>query len=162
MEIWKDIKGYEGKYQVSNKGNVRNNTKVLHLNTNTYGYKHISLCKCGVSKTCPVHTLVAQAFICNPLNATQINHKDGNKENNNVDNLEWVSQQENNIHAIKTGLRKTKTIEMMDECGCIIKTFKNRMEIEEFLGKRVYQDTITRCCNNQRKTAYGYYWRYKE
>lgn len=160
MEVWRDVKGYEGLYQVSDWGRVRRGNKLLHLNTNTYGYKHITLCKNNVPKTALVHTLVADAFIENPQSKPQINHKDGNKENNTVANLEWVTQEDNNRHAIKTKLRKARKILLVDGDDNTIREFNNRMEINDFLGRDVCQDLITRCCNGQRKTAYGYIWRY--
>lgn len=159
-EIWKDIRGYEGLYQVSNLGRVKRENKLLHLNTNTYGYKHITLSKNNVQKTAVIHKLVADAFIENPHSKPQINHKDGNKENNTVANLEWVTQGDNNRHAVKTMLRKSKKILLVDGDDNTIREFNNRMEINDFLGRDVCQDLITRCCNGQRKTAYGYVWRY--
>lgn len=160
MEIWKDIRGYEGLYQVSNLGRVRSKTKLLHLNTNTYGYKHVTLSKGNVQKTVLVHRLVASTFIENPIGLPQINHKDGDKSNNTVGNLEWVTQGGNNRHAIKTNLRRAKKILLMSGDNTIVREFNNRMEINEFLGRDVCQDLITRCCNGKRKTAYGYVWRY--
>lgn len=160
MEIWKDIKGYEGLYQVSNLGRVRRQSKLLHLNTNTYGYKHVTLSKGNAQKTALVHRLVASAFIENPLGLPQINHKDGDKSNNAVSNLEWVTPKENNCHAINSNLRKTKKILLIGNENKVIREFNNRMEINSFLDKHVCQDLITRCCNGQRKTAYGYVWRY--
>lgn len=160
MEIWKDIRGYEGLYQVSNFGRVRRRSKVLHLNTNTYGYKHVTLSKGNVQKTAVIHRLVASAFIENPLGLPQINHKDGDKSNNAVGNLEWVTQKENNRHAINSNLRKTKKILLIGNENKVIREFNNRMEINSFLNRRVCQDLITRCCNGQRKTAYGYVWKY--
>lgn len=159
-EIWKDIRGYEGLYQVSNLGRVKRENKLLRLNTNTYGYKHITLSKNNVQKTAVIHKLVADAFIENPHSKPQINHKDGNKENNTVANLEWVTQGDNNRHAVKTMLRKSKKILLVDGDDNTIREFNNRMEINDFLGRDVCQDLITRCCNGQRKTAYGYVWRY--
>lgn len=160
VEIWKDIRGYEGLYQVSNLGRVRRGGKLLHLNTNTYGYKHLTLSKNNVQKTVVIHKLVADAFIENPHSKPQINHKDGNKENNTAANLEWVTQEDNNRHAVKTMLRKSKKILLVDGDNNTIREFNNRMEINDFLGRDVCQDLITRCCNGQRKTAYGYVWRY--
>lgn len=160
MEIWKDIRGYEGLYQVSNMGRIKGKNKVLHLNTNTCGYKHVTLSKGNVKKTALVHRLVASAFIDNPLNKPQINHRDGNKNNNTAINLEWETQADNNRHAVKTNLRKTKKIVLLDGEGKAVKVFNNRMEVNEYLGRSVCQDLITRCCNGNRKTAYGYVWRY--
>ena len=122
MEIWKDIKNYEGLYQVSNLGNVRRirqyvmqhkgitcferivNERQLKFNYDKQCYLLVHLCKDGIRKCKKVHRLVAEAFIENPLNKPYVNHKDGNKKNNNVDNLEWVTPSENNIHACKLGL----------------------------------------------------------
>ena len=160
MEIWKEVEGYEGLYQVSNLGRVKSKNKTLHPNTNTYGYKHVTLSKDNVQKTVLVHRLVASAFIGNPSGKPQINHKDGNKNNNAESNLEWVTQESNNRHAIETNLRQVKKVAAVDNSGNVIKVLNNRMEVNEFLGRSVCQDLITRCCNGKRKTAYGYSWRY--
>lgn len=162
IEIWKDIEGFEGLYQVSNLGRVKSNRGILHPNTNTYGYKHVTLSKYGIRTTTPIHTLVADAFLDNPYEKPEVNHIDGNKENNSVSNLEWVTRTENNRHAIATHLRKCKKILLLDADNNIVKEFNNRMEIGSFLGRSVCQDLITRCCNGKRKTAYGYVWRYAE
>lgn len=104
-EIWKDIKGFEGKYQVSNLGNV------LSLNYGNRGYSRLLVPKCnnkgrlwvelrgGPRKYVLVHTLVAEAFIPNPNGYTQINHKDENPKNNDVRNLEWCTQAYNNKYS---------------------------------------------------------------
>lgn len=118
LEEWKDIKGFEGWYQVSNLGNVRRIAPVngsprcrnLTPWINTRGYSHITLnvhCKKTVFR---LHRLVAEHFIGSP-NATQtdVNHIDGNKQNNSASNLEWCTRSENMKHAIKTGLFYPKT-----------------------------------------------------
>lgn len=119
-EVWRDIKGYEGYYKVSNLGNVKsvdrviNNGgvkytakgKLLKLQHNGHGYYQVSLSKKGKRKSYKVHRLVAEAFIPNTRKLNHINHIDGNKLNNNVTNLEWVTQQENNQHAWDKGLNK--------------------------------------------------------
>lgn len=116
QEIWRDIKGYEGKYQVSNFGNVRSlmyhNTKgikrisLLKPATDGKGYLRCALSKNNILTTFKVHRLVAQAFIPNPNNYPQINHIDGNKKNNKVDNLEWCTNSINQIHAYSTNLNQ--------------------------------------------------------
>lgn len=122
MEIWKPIKGYEGLYQVSNSGQVKScericktgnglgehllPEKILKPCTDKDGYFHIVLCKNSKTKTFSIHRLVATAFIPNPENKPYINHLDCNKQNNNVDNLEWCTAQENTIHASKNSLMK--------------------------------------------------------
>ena len=102
--VWKDIPGYEGKYQVSNIGQVRSlnyrgntgKTKILKQDTGRDGYKRVVLCKDGKYKKYLVHRLVAMAFIPNPHNYPIINQKDENKTNNQYKNLEWCTIQYNN------------------------------------------------------------------
>ena len=103
-EIWKDIPGYEGKYEVSNLGNVRSlnynrsgEPKLLKQG-NVNGYKVVILYKDGKKKTCNVHRLVAMTFIPNPDNLPIVNHKDEDKSNNNVNNLEWCTYKYNNTY----------------------------------------------------------------
>lgn len=106
-EIWKDIPKYEGIYEISNYGRIKNKkTGKLKSQRNTFkGYLQVGLSNKG-DKTFRVHRLVAEAFIPNPNNLPQVNHKDGNKKNNRVDNLEWISNYDNMQHAIKLGLTK--------------------------------------------------------
>lgn len=104
-EIWKDIPKYEGLYQVSNMGNVKNYITGCILSP-TYcksNYLKVKL-SYGPQKTIMVHRLVAEAFCPNPFEKPQVNHKDANKENNRADNLEWVTAKENTAHAINLGL----------------------------------------------------------
>lgn len=116
-EIWKDIKGYEGLYQISNFGNVKSlkrevsngtgtriiDQRLLSQVTNRYGYICVTLCKNSKYKHCTIHRLVAEAFIDNPDNLPCVNHKDENKQNNNVDNLEWCSVAYNNSYGSRLG-----------------------------------------------------------
>ena len=97
-EIWKNIEGYEGKYQVSNLGQVKSmigQEKVLHPKKHRNGYLQIGLHKDKKRKTMYIHRLVAQAFIPNPENLQQVNHKDENPSNNSMDNLEWCTAKYN-------------------------------------------------------------------
>ena len=122
-EVWKDIEGYEGLYQVSTCGNIKSlaksrkngngryyiqKEKLLKQSFTTTGYKKVELYKDGKRKSFKVHRLVAIAFIPNPDNKPEVNHIDGNKINNNIDNLEWVTSSENSIHAYETGLSPNK------------------------------------------------------
>jgi hypothetical protein len=114
-EIWKDIRGFEGYYQISNHGrvrsldriiptkkfNIKRKGEVMSTSLNTKGYPHIRLCKNGKRETFRVHRLVAQTFLPNPNNDEIVNHKDSNKTNNNLDNLEWCSEMDNRQHARK-------------------------------------------------------------
>lgn len=103
-EIYKDIQGYEGRYQVSNLGNVISFKRGIQLKPdNQNGYLRVSLCKDGVATRFLIHRLVAQAFIPNKDNKPHINHIDNNPSNNNVSNLEWCTHSENMLHAHKQG-----------------------------------------------------------
>ena len=112
-EEWRDIRSYEGLYQVSNLGNVKSfNNRIKNKNPmilkqtidRKNGYLTVSLSKNGKKKIHRVHKLVASIFIDNPNNYPVINHKDGNKLNNCVDNLEWCTYKQNIIHSWKNGL----------------------------------------------------------
>lgn len=101
MEIWKDVEDFIGLYEVSNYGAVRRKHKVVIRKPNNHscGYLQVVLSKGNKVYAEYVHRLVAKAFIVNPLNKDCVNHKDGDKKNNHVDNLEWVTYSENNKHA---------------------------------------------------------------
>lgn len=126
IEIWKDINGYEGIYQVSSLGRVRSldrtlldkndieykvKGKIRKISCTGRGYQNIQLSKEGSSKMFFIHRLVAETFLDNPENLPIVNHIDGNKSNNHIGNLEWVSNRDNINHAISIGLRKTNDIE---------------------------------------------------
>lgn len=103
--IKKPIEGYENLYWIDNQGNVYNSRKQLKTYFTRTGYECLKLTKDGVRTHPTVHRLVAKAFIPNPLNKSEINHIDGDKSNNKVSNLEWVTSSENKIHARDTGLK---------------------------------------------------------
>lgn len=125
IEIWRDITGYEGIYQISNLGRVRSLDRVsidkngieysikgsMRKVSKSKGYSMIGLSKDNKQKMYLVHRLVAEAFLGNPENLPIVNHIDGNKSNSHIENLEWVSNSDNINHAISTGLRKTNDIE---------------------------------------------------
>src|SRR5690606_38396846 len=107
-EEWSPVVGYEGFYEVSTTGRVRNSsTGKIKAKTLLRGYEKVCLWKQGTVNSPLVHRLVAKAFIPNPNNKPQVNHKDGNKQNNCVSNLEWVTAKENIGHAYTSGLRNS-------------------------------------------------------
>ena len=177
MEIWKDIKGFNGKYQVSNYGNVRSFTKwkngaLLKFGKTTTGYYWVNLVKNGRREIIQerVHRLVAKAFIENPHNLPEVNHIDGNKLNNRVENLEWVSRNRNIQHAVEIGLipirygkdrPNAKTVLQKDKEGNVIKIWGSVADIHR---EKAYSTNSIICCCNKKpkyKTAYGYIWEYK-
>lgn len=105
MERWQDIEGYDN-YEVSTHGRIRNKRLGIIMRThgNRGGYEQLCLTQNGNRRTCKVHRLVAETFIPNPDNLPQVNHIDGDKWNNNIDNLEWCTPQQNMQHAIESGL----------------------------------------------------------
>ena len=167
MEEWRDIKGYEGLYQISNKGNIKSlnykrtgKEKIREGTIDNTGYKIISLCKNGKVKKYLIHRLVAEAFLPNPDNLPQVNHKDENKLNNNVENLEWCTQEYNCNYGTRNekidGRPRKKIIcvetnEIFDSSKDVI----NRM----FNGKGHF-DTISKCCTGKRKSAFKYHFKY--
>jgi hypothetical protein len=116
IEEWRDVVGYEKEYQVSSIGRLRSNDmvyeltspkkgRIMKLSTRLNGYLYATLCKNNKCRKHNIHRLAAEAFVSNPDNKPQVNHKDGIKRNNIADNLEWVTQLENISHSIKTGLK---------------------------------------------------------
>ena len=175
-EIWMPIKNYEN-YYVSNLGNVmviknvaiRINSKIkgikflqLKQSIDIGGYSTITLTNNGFSKTFKIHRLVAEAFIKNPKQLQQINHKDENKQNNSVNNLEWCSSSYNNNYGnrnIKVAKKLKKKVDCLDMNGNLVKTYESvsATRKDDFLPNKVCQ-----VCKNKygRKTHKGYLWKY--
>lgn len=159
-EVWKDIKGYEGYYQISNFGNVRNFKLKLMKPHKTYrGYLRIGLTKDMVQTKFSIHRLVAEAFIPNPENKEYVNHIDGNKEFNCVLNLEWATHMENEIHAMSNGLKGYKPVIQYDLNLNYVNEFDSI--IDAHLRTNTNKSGISECCNGKQKTAGGYIWKFK-
>lgn len=167
-EYWKPVVGYEGLYEVSNWGRVKSlkfgKERILKPCTNRYGYLFVKLCKDGKVKPFTVHRLVAEAFLPNPDNLPQVNHKDENKQNNIVSNLEWCSAQYNNTYGTRiervaektTNGKCSKTVLQYTLEGNFIKEWKSVAECRRN-GFRHVDDV----CRGERKSCGGYIWEYK-
>lgn len=132
MKQWKDLlNNYGNNYEVSNTGIVRNKSgKCLKCSLDERGYHRIRISFKGIKNSFRVHRLVAEAFIPNPENKLQVNHINGDKLNNNASNLEWNTNSENQLHAIKTGLKIIKY-------GKEAISFKNSILVFDLKGKQI-------------------------
>lgn len=164
--MWKKIiiDNIETNYSVSENGIVRNdNTNKILSQRIQQGYCHVGLTINGKAKSCRVHRLVAQAFIPNPENKPYVNHIDGIRSNNNVENLEWCTPRENTQHTVKTGLmlptRERAVIQFSLE-GERLAEYVSLAEAARQTGSSV--EKIVLCCQMQRKTHNNFQWRYKE
>ena len=177
VEIWKPINGYEGLYEVSNLGRVKSlarihimpngavmkhSEKILVAVDDGKGYLRLHLSKDGKVKSFRVHRLVAQAFIQNSNDFPTVNHIDGNKKNNVMDNLEWCTQAENIAHSYSTVLKTKnypKAVKATDEFGNV-HHFTSQCDAARRTG--IAQQNISRCCLGKNKSAGGYVWQYIE
>lgn len=178
QEIWKDIKGYEGKYQVSNYGKIKSlnykrtgNERIMKEYPSIKGYSRTCLCKNNKVKFHLIHRLVAEAFIPNPRKCLEINHKNGVKTDNRVDNLEWCTRLENVRHSLLNNFKEFKYGENNPTSSIIYQIdIKTNKIINVFYGcgdikrRTDYKNptSILKCCKNRKnyKTAYGYKWEY--
>ena len=164
-EIWKDIIGYENLYQVSNFGRIkslaRKAEKILKAKIDK-DYYRIGLFKNKKQKFYAIHRLVAQAFISNPNNYSCVNHKDENKLNNFVDNLEWCSIIYNNNYGnrtLKSSKSKERKVEQYDLKDNFIKLWNSQ---KEAISTLKISNHITDVCNGRRKKCGGYKWKFEE
>lgn len=184
-EIWKDIKGYEGSYMVSNMGRIKSlgnckthKEKVLNPCVNNHGYLLVSLYLNRKSSSKMVHRIVIETFLSKPSFDKQVNHKNGNKTDNNISNLEWCTGSENVKHAFTTGLKaihkgelnpmfgrfggasnRSKKVIQSNKYGEYLNEFTSAAEAHIITG--VNSKNISSCCLGKRQSAGGYIWRFK-
>jgi hypothetical protein len=182
LEVWKDINfvrngivyDYRGIYQISTKGRVKSLERIVGRSDSSYlskekimknllgtsGYYYISLRINNKRINCSIHTLVLIAFVPNPENKRTGNHKDGNKLNNYLSNLEWATDKENINHAYKMGLYNnvTKRVVMLDLDRNPLLCFNSINEAGRYLNKKYSH--ISDVCRGIRNTAFGYKWAY--
>lgn len=159
-QIWKSVVDHEGLYEVSNRGNIRSlhkETKELSIANSKRGYRVVSLYKDGNATMKNVHQLVAQAFIPNPDNKPCINHKDFNRLNNYVENLEWCTYAENNLHSIEEG-KKGRTVIQFTKDGEFVQQFDSIKRAESHTG--IASQNIGKVCKGEREFAGEYKWEY--
>lgn len=179
-EIWKDVKGYEGYYQVSNMGRVksmrvlktpkngvkcRKNTFLSTKTSHDKQYILVALCRDGEKKQTPAHRLVAEAFIPNPNNLPFVNHKDENPSNNNANNLEWCDRTYNNNyggHNARSAISRSKAVMQYTLDGKFVKEWLSGTDASRQLS--IPQAAINACCLHKPKynQAGGFLWKYKD
>lgn len=186
QEIWKSIEGYDGKYEISNFGRVkslydnkgRKREKILIPRISKNGYLYLNLWKNSKGKSKKIHRMVAEAFCKKNIDAQCVNHINGIKTDNRAINLEWCTYSYNTKHAFKSGLQKpkkgndngmfgkhgkehpsSKPVIQYDLHNNFIKEWENCVEAGKQLN--VNASSIQRCARGERKTAFGYIWRYK-
>lgn len=156
-EIFKDIEGTDGKYQISNLGRVYNtkHKRFLKGGVSPTGYMRVVLTIEGKRVYKNIHRLVAEAFIPNPDNLPFVNHINEEKLDNSLQNLEWCTQEHNN-----TWGSKASRILQYDKQGNFIAEYQSRVYAAKAVGTSA--DAITQCCCGNNRTAAGYIWKYKE
>lgn len=176
-EEWRPIKGFESLYEVSNLGNVRSLDRVIYSEKrsnqiwkgkqlsikkkNKGGYHLITLNKNGKQYYFTIHRLVAEAFIPNPLNLPQVNHKDENKSNNRVENLEWCTESYNHNYGTaieRANLKRNVSVNQYTLTMEFVKQWKSMKDVERELG--IGAGNISHCCKHHIKHAGGFIWRY--
>lgn len=181
-EIWKSIPDYEGLYEVSNLGRVRSlgkyytetfngiqktmysPPKMLSCHYDSDGYLRVSLCKDRKVKCYPLHRLIAFAFIPKIEGKEQINHINGVKDDNRIENLEWCTPKENTIHAHRTGLcginGKSKQVAKLNEQGEILEVYESARQASIDCGLSGVNSNITKVCRQGYGHCAGFRWKW--
>ena len=166
-EIWCPIKGYESQYQVSDQGRVKSlkfgKERIRKQVRIPKGYLQVQLWKNGEMKWYLVHRLVAQAFIPNPNNLPEVNHKDEDKENNSVQNLEWCDRKYNVNYG--TGIQRqaeklSKPVLQYTKSGEFVKEWESAIDVQRNLNYS--NSNISECCTGIRNSAYNFIWKFKD
>ena len=182
MEEWRPLVGYEGLYEISSLGRIRGlerkcdalfygnpgkryvPPKLLSQTYDKDGYLHIRLSKNGKRETYSVHRLVAKTFLQNPDNKPQVNHINGHKDDNRIENLEWCTASENVLHGYRTGLYKTvhnaKPVAKLSDDGDIISVYESARKAEmEYHKENPNSANILRICAQGYGHCHGYGWK---
>lgn len=171
-EIWKDIPGYEGRYQVSNSGKVKSFLRSsTYPNSNGHilkphiakGYAYVGLRREGKSKNYLVHRLVADSFVPNPNHLNEINHKDENKGNNCADNLEWCTRSYNMAYKtarVRQGITYGKPVVQLTLDAIPIAIYCSAEYAASI--NNIDPSSIHKCCKHNRLTSGGYHWKYSK
>ena len=173
VEVWKDIRDYEGLYQASNLGRMRSldrwvsskngsmqfiKGRILKLLNHNQGYLSVGLCKNNKVKTSLVHRIIAETFLPNSDNLPCVNHKDEDKTNNNVNNLEWCNSEYNNAYGTRTE-RCCKPVLQYTIDGKFVREWPSAMDAERNGG--FSSECIYKCCKGKIKKHQGCIWRHK-
>lgn len=173
-EVWKPVPGYEGLYEVSDRGRVKSLARKTNNQFckediilspgwvhNKNGYLFVYLCKDGVRKHFLVHRLVALVFIPNPFNLPMVNHKDENPQNNSVENLEWCGVKYNinyGNRTYKAAFKKSIPVFQYTKNGVFVKEYRSAVEAERETG--ICSQNISKCRAGKLPSAGGFIWRY--
>ena len=167
-EIWKDIAGYEGLYQISNIGMIKSlcngKERILKAGNNGLGYMFVYLCNDGKKKMYYIHRLLAEAFIPNPDNLPTVDHIDRNRTNNTVENLRWATQKEQIANSNRTNQKiavaKSNSIPVSQytKSGVFVATYTSGLEAERQTG--ICNQNISHCLKGRYKSAGNYIWKY--
>jgi len=160
QESWKPVVGFEGSYLVSSFGRVKSTRKgrsdrILKQCPDRWGYLKLGLCAGGIRVNVYAHRLVAESFIPNPGNLSQVNHIDGDKPNNREENLEWVSSADNNLHACRVLLKRVRPVVAQSTNSPVSLCYPS---LQQAIEDGFHRGSIQRCIEGRRRRHGGYIW----